>query len=88
MINMVSAPIIMSGLNFKICKKILGTNFFPTFVWGINLCGWSSNYVVGVILLQFHYFISLETAKTHKSEVFLLRISSGNVNASEVVTCR
>ena len=33
------------------------------------------------------YFISLETANTQKSEVFLLRISLGNVNAS-VVTCR
>ena len=39
------------------------------------------------ILLHFHYFISLETANTQKSEVFLLRISLGNVNAS-VVTCR
>ena len=28
------------------------------------------------------YFISLETANTQKSEVFLLRISLGNVNAS------
>ena len=33
------------------------------------------------------HFISLETASTQKSEVFLLRISLGNVNAS-VVTCR
>ena len=39
------------------------------------------------ILLHFHYFISSETANTQKSGVFLLRISSGNVNAS-VVTCR
>ena len=38
------------------------------------------------ILLHFHYFISLETANTQKSEVFLLRISLGNVNAS-IVTC-
>ena len=38
------------------------------------------------ILLHFHYFISLETANTQKSEVFVLRISLGNVNAS-VVTC-
>ena len=30
--------------------------------------------------------ISLETANTQKSEMFLLRISSGNVNASVVVT--
>ena len=39
------------------------------------------------ILLHFHYFISLETANTQKSEVFLLRIFLGNVNAS-VVTYR
>ena len=38
------------------------------------------------ILLHFHYFISLKIASTLKSEVFLLRISLGNVNAS-VVTC-
>ena len=43
--------------------------------------------IFATILLQFHCFISLETANTQKSEVFLLRISSGNVNAS-VVTCR
>ena len=39
------------------------------------------------ILLHFHYLISLETVITQKSEVFLLRISLQNVNAS-VVTCR
>ena len=39
------------------------------------------------ILLHFHYFISLETANTQKSEVFLLRISLGNVNES-VATCQ
>ena len=33
------------------------------------------------------HFISLETESTQKSEVFLLRISLGNVNAS-VITCR
>ena len=38
------------------------------------------------ILLHFHYFISLETANIQKSEVFLLGISLGNVNAS-VATC-
>ena len=43
--------------------------------------------IVITILLHFHYFISLETANTQKSEVFLLRISSGNVNAL-VVTCQ
>ena len=36
------------------------------------------------VLLHFHFFISLETANTQKSEVFLLRISLGNVNASVV----
>ena len=39
------------------------------------------------ILLHFHYFISLETANTLKSEVFLLRIFLGNVNES-VATCQ
>ena len=43
--------------------------------------------IFNTILLHFHYVISLELANTHKSEVFLLRISLGNVNAS-VVTCR
>ena len=39
-------------------------------------------------ITTFHYFISVETANIQKkSEVFLLRISSANVNAS-VVTCR
>ena len=37
-------------------------------------------------LLHSHYFIFLETANTQKSEVFLLRMSLGNVNAS-FVTC-
>ena len=39
------------------------------------------------ISLQFHYIIFLETANNHKSEVLLLRIFLGNVNAS-VVACR
>ena len=39
------------------------------------------------VLLHFHYFISLDTANSQKTEVFLLRISLGNVDAS-VVTCR
>ena len=39
------------------------------------------------ILLHFHDLISLETANIQKSEVFLLRNSLGNVNAS-VATCR
>ena len=39
------------------------------------------------ILLHFHYFISLETANTQKSQVFLLRISLEIHNAL-VVTCQ
>ena len=39
------------------------------------------------ILLHFHYLISLDTANSPKSEVFLLRISLQNVNAS-AVTCQ
>ena len=38
-----------------------------------------------IILLHFHYFISLETANTQKGEAFLLRISLGNVNAQLVL---
>ena len=37
------------------------------------------------ILLHFNYFISLETTNAQKSEVFFLRISFGNVNASVVI---
>ena len=39
------------------------------------------------MLITTLYFISLETANTPKSELLLLRISSGNTNAG-VVTCR
>ena len=71
--------------------KILWWLNFSLHLWqdqpllvGLNING-------GVIfittLLHFHFFISLETANTQKSEMFLLRISLGNVNAS-VVTCQ
>ena len=40
-------------------------------------------YIIPKLLL----FISLETSNTQKSEVFLIRISSENVNAS-VATCQ
>ena len=46
-------------------------------IWGV---------IFITILLHFHCFISLERANTQKSEVFLLKNSSGNVNAS-VLTC-
>ena len=46
---------------------------------------WGSNIYYYITTL--YLFISLETANPQKSEVFLLRISLGNVNAL-VVTCR
>ena len=71
--------------------KILWWQIFFLHLWRDKLL-WVELKIYGgvifiTILLHFHYFISLETANTQKSEVFLLRISSGNVNAS-VVTCR
>ena len=42
---------------------------------------------MGWLNLKICQTFSLETVNTQKSEVFLLRISSENVNAS-VVTCR
>ena len=42
---------------------------------------WRSN------ITTLNYFISLETANTQKSEMFLLRSFSGNLNTS-VVTCQ
>ena len=45
---------------------------------------WVSNIYYYIATLP--YFISLEAANTQKSEIFLLRISSGNLDAS-VVTC-
>ena len=42
----------------------------------------------GVIFITTpNYFTSLETVNAQKSEVFYLKISSGNVNASGVITC-
>ena len=41
----------------------------------------------GSNITTLNYFISLETANTQKSEMFLLRSSSGNLNTS-VVTCQ
>ena len=51
-------------------------------LWGINL------YWGVIIMWGERYFISLETSNTQKSKVFHLRIFSGNVNASGVVTCQ
>ena len=48
-------------------------------IWGCNL------YYYITTLSLFHFFF--EIANTQKRELFLLRISLGNVNAS-VVTCQ
>ena len=72
----------MGGLNLKVCQNFVGTKFFLRFVEGINLYG--GEICITTISL-FHF---LEIANTQKSEVFLLRISSGNVNASVVATCQ
>ena len=65
----------------------MGQSVFLYF-WGVKIIwGRGQGGGGGVILLFFYYFISLETANTQKGEVFLLRISSGNVNTSGVVTC-
>ena len=73
-------PIIMGGLNLKICQNFVGTKFFLHLwgnkpLWGeLKLCRESNIYYFTFS------FIFLETANTQKSEVFLLRVSSGNVN--------
>ena len=43
---------------------------------------------MGSNIYYYNFIISLETANTQKSEVFLWRISSGDVNVSVVVTCQ
>ena len=89
-LNMFSAPLTikMGWLNLKICQNFLVTIFF-FYLWQDKLL-WVELKIYGgvifiTILLHFHYFISLETANTLKSEVFLLRISSGDLNASVVI---
>ena len=75
-------PILMGELNFKICQHFVGTN--------LNGGGGGVKLYEGVIFIttpSLFHFISLERSNTQKSEVFLLRIFSGNLNISEVVTC-
>ena len=91
-LHMVSGfpSITMGWRNLKICQNFVVTKFFPTFVAGKTSMGgvkniWVSNIYYYITTLS--YFISSETANTQKSEIFLLRISSGNLDAS-VVTCR
>ena len=59
---------------------------FFSFFWFMKLSQEMGGGVIFItMLLHFHDFISLGTANTQKSEVFLLRISLGIVNAC--VTC-
>ena len=70
--------------------KFCGNKIFCYICCRINLYGWSQKYMGSNIyyyIATLSYFISLKTANTQKSRVFLLRISTINVNAS-VVTCR
>ena len=73
----------------KICQNLVVANFFLN-LWQDKPLWVELKTIGGVIfltiLLHVHYFVSLEAANTQKSEVFLLRICLGNVNAS-VVTC-
>ena len=73
------------GLNFA---QILWWQNFFIYLWQDKPL-WvelktNAGVILITILLHFHYFISLEKSNTQKSEVFLLRISSENVNASAV----
>ena len=85
-------PITMGGggdLIWKLAKILWWKNFFLHLWQGKPL--WvelkTNGGVIFITSLHFHYFISLEISDTQKSEVFLLRVSLGNVNAS-VVTCQ
>ena len=68
----------------KICQKIFLRLWQDKPLW-VELKT-NGGVIFIAMLLHFHYLISLETANTQKREVFLLRISLGNVYAS-VVTC-
>ena len=50
------SPIIIGGLNLKICHNFVGTKFFPTFVGGYSSM---SRVKLYGLLLHFHYLISL-----------------------------
>ena len=89
---MVSAPLPLQwgDLIWKFAKILWWQNFF-LHLWQ-DKPPWVELKIYGgviliTILLHFRYLFSLETANPQKSEVFLLRIYSGNVNAS-VVTCQ
>ena len=71
--------------DLKIFLNILEKIFFLLFPGDRPLRGESKLYG-GVIFITTLLFISLETANTQKSKVFLLRTSSENVNTPGVVT--
>ena len=89
---MVSSPSHYNGgtggdLIWKFAKLLCWQNVFLE-LWQDKLLWVELKTNGGVIFITtLLHFTSLETASTQKSEVFLLRISLGNVNAS-VVTCR
>ena len=62
--SMVSALIIIGGLNLKICQNFVGTKFFLKFVGG-------DNYMGGVIFITtfslFHFFRNIQTPRKVKS---------------------
>ena len=67
----------------------MGVVIFITVYYSIYFYVYYSYYSIYyyLVLIIIYYLISLERTNTHKSEVFLLRISSGNVNTSGVATC-
>ena len=82
----------MVGLNLKICQNFVGAKKFSLNCWELNPYG-GVKIILGkeglgeeYLLLNFHYFISLEQSNIQKKRS-LLRIFSVNVNASELATC-
>ena len=70
------------------CRSVSSISLFCNFIEITLRHGCSPvNSPVNLTASDTHYLISLETANIQKSEVFLFRISSGNVNTS-VATCR
>ena len=87
---MVSAPtphpsLQLGDLIWKLAKILWWQNFF-LHLWQDKPL-WVELKTIYYYITTLSLFLSLESANTQKSEVFLLRISLGNVNAS-VVTCR
>ena len=60
-------PLQWGDLIWKFVKILWGQNFFSVLPGGVKIKWGGEKY----LLIQFHYFISLETANTQKSELFL-----------------